>query len=119
VPVLGDWDFHLRFAMRSDIGVIQRPLANYHHRIDIGEKDSAYGNTVIDGIDFHVEYDARLRNEWLREDMAAGKIGLGTLVGLARLQQKLEHSLGPTIAISSIIMKIKRLIWPRHWFRGR
>jgi glycosyltransferase involved in cell wall biosynthesis len=32
-PVLGDWEFNLRFSQRFSIGVIPRPLANYHQRI--------------------------------------------------------------------------------------
>ncbi|MFT7650434.1 MAG: glycosyltransferase involved in cell wall biosynthesis [Candidatus Poriferisodalaceae bacterium] len=31
-PVLGDWDFNIRFLRRWDVGVVAEPLANWHHR---------------------------------------------------------------------------------------
>jgi glycosyltransferase involved in cell wall biosynthesis len=49
LPVLGDWDFHLRFAARYEIGLIREELANYHHRISLQSGD--YGNSVIAGND--------------------------------------------------------------------
>ncbi|WP_417409039.1 glycosyltransferase family 2 protein [Hoeflea sp.] len=34
LPVLGDWDFHLRAARAFRLEVIAEPLAYYHHRVD-------------------------------------------------------------------------------------
>jgi glycosyltransferase involved in cell wall biosynthesis len=79
-PVLGDWDFHLRFIARYDIGLIPKALANYHHR---PSQSGDYGNTLFDGRRVHKEYDAILRNELLRRDLASGRVGLGLLVALA------------------------------------
>lgn len=86
LPVLGDWDFHLRFLSVRDIGVVARPLAFYHHRENaVG----AYGNTLYDGVSKHVRYDAILRNRLLREDLRQGRIGLGFLVNMGRSQHGL------------------------------
>ena len=75
LPVLGDWDFNLRALMLGDIGVLNKPLANYHHR-DVGSS-GAYGNSVIAGREKHLEFDAKVRNALYRR-MASGD-GLGHL----------------------------------------
>ncbi|NHO40478.1 glycosyltransferase [Acetobacter ghanensis] len=63
-PVLGDWDFNLKFLSSFDIGYIKKPLANYHHR-DVQDVE-LFGNTVVAGIDKHVEYTPILRNKIAR-----------------------------------------------------
>lgn len=64
LPVLGDWDFNIRFLLEANIGVIPRQLAYYHHR-DRGPS-GVYSNSVIGGISKHVEYNAILRNKYIR-----------------------------------------------------
>ena len=66
LPVLGDWDFNIRFLKEADIGVIPELLALYHHRDTITDENNVYGNTVNAGISKHVRYDAILRNHYLR-----------------------------------------------------
>jgi glycosyltransferase involved in cell wall biosynthesis len=66
LPVLGDWDFNLRFLLKCDIGLIPEALANYHHRVSIHSSNGAYGNSVIAGFDRHSIHDARIRNKYLR-----------------------------------------------------
>jgi glycosyltransferase involved in cell wall biosynthesis len=83
LPVLGDWEFNLRFLARYEIEVIEDSLANYHFRP--ATRSGIYSNTVIGGLDLHRKYDTRLRNEWLREDLRAGKAGLGFLVNMGRM----------------------------------
>jgi GT2 family glycosyltransferase len=76
-PVLGDWDFNLRFLQIADIGVLPEELAYYHHR-DVGET-GFFGNSVIDGVDKHIEYSSVLRNAFVRGD--GGRSTSGSLVG--------------------------------------
>ena len=73
LPVLGDWDFNLRFIMRYDIGVIKEPLANYHHRPTI--KQGQMGNSVHAQSDLHAFYDTLVRNRFLRM-MPSNYIGM-------------------------------------------
>ncbi|HCZ15338.1 MAG TPA: glycosyl transferase [Candidatus Accumulibacter sp.] len=87
LPVLGDWDFHLRFLAARDIGVVPRPLAFYHHR---ETSTGVYGNSLYDGISKHIRYDALLRNRLLRRDLEEGRLGLGMLVNLARTHNGLS-----------------------------
>lgn len=63
LPVLGDWDFNLRFLGRYDIGVIASPLANYHKRPD---QRGSYGNSLYDALDRHLYFDSIIRNRYLR-----------------------------------------------------
>jgi glycosyltransferase involved in cell wall biosynthesis len=79
-PVLGDWDFNLRFLIEADIGVIPEALANYHHR-DRGD-GTAFGNSVIAGRDKHVEFAAVVRNNLLRSLARRGHSAAATLVGV-------------------------------------
>ena len=95
LPVLGDWEFNLRFLARYDIGVIPEPLANYHWRPSAG---GAYGNSVGAGIDKHVQWDALVRNRLLRRDLEAGTVGLGHLVAAGRRQVSLNRTLYPLSA---------------------
>jgi glycosyltransferase involved in cell wall biosynthesis len=83
LPVLGDWEFNLRFLSHFDIDVIEATLANYHIRPET--RSGIYSNTVVGGLNLHQKYDARLRNELLRQDFRKGQIGLGYLVNLGRL----------------------------------
>ena len=81
LPVLGDWDFHLRFLARFEIGVVNEYLANYHQR---KKAAGAYGNSIHFGLNLHLQYDARLRNQWLRQDLKNEYPGLGWLVNLSK-----------------------------------
>jgi glycosyltransferase involved in cell wall biosynthesis len=92
LPVLGDWEFNLRFLARFDIGVIERPLANYHWRVS---GKGGYGNSVSSGVDRHVQWDAVVRNRLLRRDLEAGTVGLGHLVAGGRRQITLGKTLEP------------------------
>lgn len=83
LPVLGDWDFNLRFLLESDIAVIPKPLANYHHRKQ-KVVENEYANTVVQGINTHIKYDTILRNHLLREDIKNNTFGLGYLVTMER-----------------------------------
>jgi glycosyltransferase involved in cell wall biosynthesis len=65
LPVLGDWDFNLRFLMEADIGVLAKPLANYHHRAGTSAGD-AYANSDIAARNPHIAYNAIVRNRYIR-----------------------------------------------------
>ncbi|MEP5770617.1 glycosyltransferase family A protein, partial [Nisaea sp.] len=81
LPVLGDWDFNLRFLMEADIGVLPLPLAKYHHRSDEGEDTGgSYANSDSGRENPHVAFSAILRNRYLRR--AAREPGFATLAGL-------------------------------------
>lgn len=63
-PVLGDWDFNIRFAYKKRIGVIQENLAFYHKRILNLGNNEAYQNS---GLRTHIYYDYCIRKKYLFE----------------------------------------------------
>lgn len=74
LPVLGDWDFNLRFLLEGDIGVIEKPLAYYHHRN--AAANSAYSNSVVGGIQKHLAYNSIVRNKYVREAVLHPKLAV-------------------------------------------
>lgn len=92
-PVLGDWDFNLRFLQIADIGVLPEELAFYHFR-DVGET-GFFGNSVIDGVDKHIEYSLVLRNAFVRGD--SSRTNFGGLVGagaqIEAMRNRILHKL--------------------------
>jgi glycosyltransferase involved in cell wall biosynthesis len=65
LPVLGDWDFNLRFILRYDIAVIPKALANYHHRPM--NKTGNMSNSLYAQLDRHIFYDTLVRNRYARK----------------------------------------------------
>ncbi|SDG39243.1 glycosyltransferase family 2 protein [Roseospirillum parvum] len=85
LPVLGDWEFNVRFLSAFDILVVPQVLARYHHRLTGPPgQETIYDNTVTVGADRHQFYETLLRNEWLRADLKAGRLGLGMAANVAR-----------------------------------
>lgn len=77
LPVLGDWDFNVRFLSHYEIGVIPEKLAFYHDRETAA--DIHYSSSVSAKAHLHAFYDNFLRNEWLRKDIASGRTGVGVI----------------------------------------
>ena len=109
LPVLGDWEFNLRFIQKYDIGIIPEHLACYHHRLTL--KDGAYSNSVVGWHYKHVFYDAMLRNEWLREDMAKGRVGMGFLMNISHSFEKVHGQIQP---IEHFLSRLKASGWMRR-----
>lgn len=87
LPVLGDWDFNLKFLQRADIGVIDEPLARYHHRMP--GSSVTYSNSVTGGQSKHVEYRSLLLNRYLRGTLgadAAQMVLVGSLLDRIRAE---------------------------------
>lgn len=80
LPVLGDWEFNLRFVRRFEVQVVPEALANVHVRPESDGGASANSPPAL-----HLAYDARIRNELLRADLEAGRLGLGLLASLRPL----------------------------------
>ncbi len=83
LPVLGDWDFNVRFLLKNEIGVIQEQLAYYHDRESSGDAD--YLSSVKAKAHLHEFYDNLLRNEWLRSDIESGRTGTGLIANKAMM----------------------------------
>lgn len=117
LPVLGDWDFHLRVCAQYEIGLIPELLANYHHRAST--QSGEYGNTVIADERKHHAYDTLYRNELLRRDLRDGKAGLGYLVNSARSFDRLQAQIYPLERLLASLSKIPFFRWlARPLYRG-
>jgi len=92
LPVLGDWDFNVRFMCRHDIFIVPQFLAFYHHRVS---DQGIYGNSIHADRSRHELYATRLKNEWLRNDLRGGGAGIGTHIAMRQairdLGQKVEE----------------------------
>jgi glycosyltransferase involved in cell wall biosynthesis len=82
LPVLGDWEFNIRFIRKYDIHIIEESLANYHQRPKV--RKGIYSNSIIGGKKTHLYYEALLKNKFLREDLDSGKFGIGTVINISR-----------------------------------
>ncbi|MEW5421064.1 glycosyltransferase [Amorphus sp. 3PC139-8] len=88
LPVLGDWDFHIRFCSQYDVWIHPEVLAFYHHR---PKASGVMGNTVHAETGKHLIYNTFVRNRWLREGMAGAGVGSPMASLMRDLSLKLEH----------------------------
>lgn len=93
MPVMGDWDFGIRLVAVHDVGVIPKPLANYHRRADVKDPNDPRANTVVAAQDVHAIVDAKFRNEWLRRDLDTGRFGIGAMLSLGRMRLRADSLL--------------------------
>lgn len=92
LPVLGDWDFNIRFMSRYDIFIIPQFLAFYHHRIT---DQSGYGNSIHAGRSQHELYAKMLKNEWLRKDLQNQQFGVGALIAMQQTARSAAQTTQP------------------------
>lgn len=80
LPVLGDYDFHLRLLQRHELGFLDLPLAQWRLR---PRADGDAGNSMFVAAGEHDHYDGVLREElfrpWAREH------GIGLPMVIARM----------------------------------
>ncbi len=100
-PVLGDWDFNLRFLAVSDIGVVAQKLANYHHR-DTGNTQ-LFANSVVGSISKHAEYNAIMRNKFIRNAEIGSGQGVGILVNLGMSLTDMRNTARRTLSATENI----------------
>ena len=112
LPVLGDWEFNLRFVSKYNIHVIREELAYYHHRLAITDGD--YSNSVIGGDEKHKYYDTILRNELLRDDIKNNKIGLGYLVNISKSFEIVHGQIG---TVERFVSQVQANKWLKRIFR--
>jgi glycosyltransferase involved in cell wall biosynthesis len=107
---LADWDFNIRFMLQSDIWLLPESLAFYHHRRDLCGDLS---NTVVAGVDKHRLLRRIMTNEWLRNDLKAGRFGLGSYVSL-RTQLVHLHSKAQEQNKLGLFRRLERAIRKRR-----
>lgn len=108
LPVLGDWEFNLRFMSKYDIFLIPEELAYYHHRLEI--RAGEYSNSVVGDHHKHTFYDSLLRNELLREDLERNAMGIGHLVNISKSFEDIHSQIFP---IERFFCRLRRINWLR------
>lgn len=90
LPVVGDWEFHLRLAVAYEVGFIDGiPLAFWHQR---RAQRGAMGNSVFDAAEKHRYFDLTVRDEYLRE--YAQTHGIGALLWQAAVMKEMRENSG-------------------------
>lgn len=77
LPVLGDWDFNLRFIAKHQLAHLASPLANYHHRLNETTSNSVHGRETL-----HEQVRLDLLDRYLRQELRNGKLGVGFATNL-------------------------------------
>lgn len=110
LPVIGDWEFNIRFLMHFDIIVIKENLANYYIRTNSPPK---YSNTVTVGKDAHLFHRSLIINKHIRNDLQSGKITQGMLLAYGDYFLRIGHNLW---RFNQFIEKLKSLALVK-WIR--
>lgn len=86
LPVLEDWEFNIRLALRYEPVVVPLPLAHYRKR---PAAKAALANSAEHA---HRVVYHQLVNQWIRADFEAGRFGLGNLAlaGITRREVRLN-----------------------------
>ena len=86
LPVMGDWDFGIRFLQKYDVDFLDPgfALAFYHHR---KFKKDAQGNTSYGGNDKKTVYGNYIMNKHLRTELKSGKLGVGYIMSKTKYDQ--------------------------------
>ncbi len=109
LAVVGDWEFHLRFVIESEIGYLKgKTLAFWNQRRGAA---GAEANSVIAGADDHKVYSLMVRDRLLRKH--AQKHGLGPLlyereligVEVLRLHEHLDRIQEQLKALESAVVR--------------
>ena len=110
LPVLGDWDFGIRFLKKYDVGFLDPgfALAGYHHR-DYKE-GSASSNSFGQGAEKHRYYSNKLMNKYLREELAEGRLGAGYIMSKLKYEQSYLSKIASRVMPKFISNRLKSRI---------
>lgn len=109
MAVLGDWDFNLRLLTLGDIGTIRSSLAYHCHRRR-SQTNRAYGNSTVDGISQHIDYNILYRNGLLREFLSKEPGNLGLIQAILSTIRNSEQT---------VLDRIGHLQWAIHQIEQR
>lgn len=90
LPVVGDWEFGVRFLQKFDVEYLDPgfPLAAYHHRADADNSFAEHN---------HRKHINKIQNKYLREDLDRGALGVGYLMSSLRYEQDMFASIAKKI----------------------
>lgn len=115
LPVIGDWEFNIRFLMKYDIVVVKENLANYHIRTN---KVGDYSNTVTAGNDAHLFYRDMIVNKFIRQDIADGKLTHGMLMAYGDYFHRIGRNTWRLVQVVERLKSFAPLVWLRKVLRA-
>lgn len=103
LPVVGDWEFGIRFLQKYDVDYLDPgfALANYHSRV---EKDNSFSKHK------HRVYITKVMNEYLRKDLASGKFGGGYIMNSLRYEQDMFATIARRLLPRSIAKLVQKKV---------
>lgn len=110
LPVVGDWDFNLKVLSRGPLSYVSpEPLAYWHQRTGAEGSD---GNSVIANRGDHGRYDARIRDEALRDHVDANGLGLALYLTafIDRRFVEVENGIRDAIGDASALRRVSRTV---------
>lgn len=101
LPVVGDWEFGLRFLRAFDVEFLDPgfALANYHHR-ENGNNSFTKHN--------HRKYFTHVANMYLREELNTGQYGLGHIINQLKYEQDERHRMAKKIIPKWMHSQVKK-----------
>lgn len=105
LPVVGDWEFGLRFLQKFDVEYLDPgfALANYHHR----KTKANAGKSTFQNHD-HRTYFNLVANRYLRQELASGAMGVGYIISNIRYNQNYIARLLSKVLPKVIVNRLKR-----------
>jgi glycosyltransferase involved in cell wall biosynthesis len=107
LPVLGDWDFGIRFLQKYDVEFLDPgyALAFYHHRKFV--TGSGNNNSFGEGHDKHRYWSNKLMNKYLRQELAEGRLGVGYIMSHLKYNQSYAADLAKKFLPKFLIGRVK------------
>lgn len=114
LPVIGDWEFNIRFLSRFDVIVIKERLANYHIRVD-GHED--YANTVTAKQEEHLFHRDLIVNKHIRADLESGRLSMGMLLAWGDYFHRINNNTWRLVQLTERLKHSRPLKFARKLFR--
>lgn len=108
LPVLGDWDFGIRFLQKYDVEFLDPgyALAFYHHRKFVAGATS--NNSFGNGTERHRYWSNKLMNKYLRQELNEGRLGVGYIMSKLKYDRQAMARLAESVLPNFITSKLKR-----------
>lgn len=108
LPVLGDWDFGIRFLKRYDVEFLDPgyALASYHHRKYVAGSDG--NNSFGSGAEKHRYYSNILMNRYLREELSRGELGVGYIMSKLKYNEGNLANMAKRLLPLTLVNRLKK-----------
>lgn len=103
LPVVGDWEFGVRLLQKYDADFIDPgyALAEYHHRVNADNSFATHD---------HRYYTNLIMNRYLREDLAAGRMGIGYIMSKLKYNQGSMAAFARRVLPSFVANRLKKKV---------